>query len=1463
VRFGGNPVAIELNRRFVECRDNEESDPDLVARFARTDSTLGWTDLLRKRRVVFLAEAGSGKTTEMITHAREQAEAGRASFYVSLEDVGRQGLGEALRPVDRPRFAAWRASDQEAWFFIDSIDEAKHSGVRLRTALRAIADAIVAAERRAHVILSGRYTDWQFRQDLAQLTEELAIPADQTLPNPPTPDELVISTIHRERPTPPPSIEEPLVVVMTGLDKERIRLFASGKKVRDLDVFLEQIEAANLWQFARRPLDLDWLVQFWHSHNRLGSLAEMLDVCIAERLRESNLDRARQDGLDEARSTHAIERIGAALVFCGKATVAVPDTEIALTADSSSLDIADVLPDWSAQDRTNLLTRAVFDPATLGRVRLHNDNQGVVRSYLAARWLQNLRKANLSQQSLFDLLFAETYGLKVIKPSMQEVAAWLSLSDENVAREVARREPFLLLTAGDPATLSRQTREGLLTQVVERIVAGDHIPLLDYDSLKRFSRPDLALVLRGLWEKHAAHDDARHFLLRVIWLGEIRECSGLSSCIALGPMPDRHTSIVAGRALMATADDATKNQYAKYVKANCRKLSTTVVWDAIEKLFPHHIAIDDLIAILSLVNVTDRDGGLGLDWHGPKLIERLSSPSDLEHLLQALLSQLGGTVAAGDREQTDREKAYFPMIAAAAHRLLELCPVDQAPVSAIDAAARLGESARTSRPAREVAGDLVAELQRSSARRRCAFWHFSSRLAGHRMLGGRPIDSAWDLQMLGWSVRFLVEDLDWLLADGPKRIAENERRLAINTAMMIWRDANSLDVIRERIAAAANSDVAMTEAFDSWIKPRTRSSAEIESESELEHLQHRNAVERAARDNSWIEFAAKLRGNPDEMRTLQPTSARGVDTKLFHLWLLLSQTADADRHYAISTVAPLAPMIGAEATEAFRLALIAHWRAWDPWLRSTRKDGELNQMRSLDCMGIAGVTLEANGDAGWADGISSDDARRAAAYATLELSGFPGWLALLARTKPNEVRAVLSQEVLAELDRPWDVPRFGVLQDIARGDSWVAELMAPIVLGELHKRSVMPTGMLSQMLDTVTRGLAPERNRVKTLALARFTSSTDPAIASLYIGAVFEIDGEAATAAVLAKLDQISPADRPALVQRVLPHVFGDHFSAEKPTSHNLPLHSLERLVRLAFEIIHVADDNVHPSNEAYSPDDRDRAESARSAAFGCLVNSPGRAAFDAILRFANVPDFPVPTSRLQDLARERAAKDSETALWKPGEMIAFERSAETEPQTPRDLQIVAQRRLADMQYDLLHDDFQQGETLAVLANEKAVQKWVADRVRLKQGRSYSVEREVHVADEKEPDVRLRAKATDASVPIEVKVAESWTLEQLEAALTKQLCGKYLRAREGRHGILLLVHQKSRPQGWPKRGGAVLTFAEVVNHLRGMAIAICGSELNAPQPEVAVLDVSTFGDATAATPAKPSKRSPPPIKRRA
>ena len=222
----------------------------------------------------------------------------------------------------------------------------------------------------------------------------------------------------------------------------------------------------------------------------------------------------------------------------------------------------------------------------------------------------------------------------------------------------------------------------------------------------------------------------------------------------------------------------------------------------------------------------------------------------------------------------------------------------------------------------------------------------------------------------------------------------------------------------------------------------------------------------------------------------------------------------------------------------------------------------------------------------------------------------------------------------------------------------------------------------------------------------------------------------------------------------------------------------------------------------------------------------------------AELRDFAVGPQRLRELALARAARDSEHAPWPPSEAYALEQHFDPAPATPRDLQEIAARRLADIQHALLHGDFAQGRTVKNLPDETEVQKWVATELRTRQGRAYSVEREPHVVEEKEPDIRLRAKASDASLPIEVKVPESWSLAELEGALNGQLAGRYLRAQDGKHGILLLVHQQVRLRGWAVPDGSFLTFEQVVAHLRKIAEETAGVARDAPQVLIEVMDVS-------------------------
>ena len=82
--------------------------------------------------------------------------------------------------------------------------------------------------------------------------------------------------------------------------------------------------------------------------------------------------------------------------------------------------------------------------------------------------------------------------------------------------------------------------------------------------------------------------------------------------------------------------------------------------------------------------------GLGFDWEGPRLVEKLSAAPDLEQLLLGLLTQVGGEL--GDHAHhplNQREAAYFPAIGEATLRLLQASSPDCAPEVCIDAILRI------------------------------------------------------------------------------------------------------------------------------------------------------------------------------------------------------------------------------------------------------------------------------------------------------------------------------------------------------------------------------------------------------------------------------------------------------------------------------------------------------------------------------------------------------------------------------------------------------------------------------------------------------------------------------------------------------------------------------------------------------------------------------------------------------
>ena len=1455
-------TVVPLDRRFIVWTDKETGDPEIISYLFASHEALTWEDLLAKHRVVVLAEAGSGKSTELTRQAELGATTGLYTFSATVQNVGRRGMSAALSKAESAKLEEWRTSDQPAWFFLDSVDDAKASDVRLEDALKEIADAIEGAAARAHIILSGRHTNWEFRRDLELLEKWIPMPPADVAALPIDPNELVVSAIRRDKPPePPPPAETVLVVVMGALNHSQVEAFAQGMGVTDIEGFFSALEKSNLWDFARRPLDLNWLVDFWRIRGALGPLAEMLELSLRERLIEPDLQRARKDPVDVDRAMAALERIGAALVLQGLCDIAVPDSGLDLSDSRPALDLARILPDWSGKHRASLMSRAVFDPASAGLARLHNDNQGSVRSYLTARWFKRLMDANCPRSEVADLLFATTYGVHLVIPSMRQTAAWLSLWNSDIAREVIDRDPRLLMDAGDPASVSLAVREKVLKAVVQQVFESeDFFNILDRDSLIRFASPEMAPCVRDLWAARGGSPAVRRVLLLMIWLGELTSCADLAVAASYGAHTDRYTQIFSGRALMAAAPKSEKRRYAEYVRDHAGTILSVLVWDAVDTLFPAVLSVEDLLMILASVDVTDRSGGLGFDYLGPKLVDRLTSAAEVERLISGVLDRLEAKLYPADEPDVRKDEPFLSTIEAAGRRILELVLPVEAPTAAIDAALRIGDTGRYQPRRRPKDGpvDLFSLLLATPERRRSALWRAAERFAGAKLLQGKPITDIWDIEFLGFPLDLKPEDLDWLIEDAEHRSTPNERQIAASAALRLWRQGGEQPDVLARIRAIGGAHAEVATLIDDWTRPRSPSEKERAHQRKMRHIERRSALKLAERDELWRDFADRLRADPDQLRKIQPPSDEGMDVRLYNLWRLLNAVGENQSRYAVDDLAPLEPMFGPAVVAALREAFLSFWRHWMPKLRSERPAEKRNTISTLDCIGIVGVTLEAAGRPAWAAELSYGDAVRAAIYATLELNGYPSWFVGLAQAQPDAVRDVLQRTVAPELEAGRANGRCEELETISRADVSISSLLADQLFEHLSHNEGLPLAVLTPTQRILRVGYR-DPDALISLLRVRFDHAVTMHEEATYLVSLFRLDPAQVVAVLDTKLATLSPTKQTLLVQRVLPGLFGGQWADETVGSGDVPFQSLERLVIIAFRTIRVEDDIDHSGGEVYSPDARDDAESARGALFKALVSTPGLATFDAIHRLMENPEFPIRRKRMLELARERAGSDSEHEAWSSADVCGFESDFLTAPRTPRDLQRLALRKLADLQHDLLNADYAQGATVARLPKEVDVQKWMAERLRRDQGRSYSIEREPHVAEEKEPDIRFRAKASDANVPMEIKVAESWTLEQLADALKEQLVGRYLRDRSNRCGIMLLVHQRPRSRGWKTAVGEWITFDQVVGHLRALARSIAAEGPNVPQPEIAVIDVSTVVTTSSGSGTRRNRKPRPPV----
>ena len=1446
---------VDLQRQFHDVpRDAELEETEHLVSLSEHESgpSFGWSKLLESMRVVLLAEAGSGKTKEMEEQAKRLAQEGRFAFFVALDDLERERVVHILSPDEEESFKRWRANGQEtAWFFLDAVDELKLTGGKLGRALNRLSKDLNGLLDRARVIISCRPSDWRPIVDLDTVQNALPVPQRSGHASLQPSEEMFIQALRKDFGHTSPYRDEGedsadregvRIVRMLPMNRTQIRLFAEQSGVNDAAGFLNEIDRENAGTFAQRPLDLSDLITAWINSSCLGTRAQQHEANVAAKLKDGP-DRPDSGVLPDAKAQLGAERVALALALTRTRTIRSPEQAPDIRQAEGILDTADILTDWTEAQRQALLRRALFDPATYGRVRFHHRS---VQEYLAARRLRALRREGMSISALFRLLFAERYGVKVVLPSMRAIAAWLALWDDAVRKELIEREPETLISFGDPGTLDLATRSDLLRAFVGRYGQGDWRGLdFTIDDVLRLSHPELALVIQECWGDEPANHDVRSLLLQLIWQGSIRDCADLADVAARKTDWDPVHRIAAIRAILACGCDDRVRELANEMLAHPESWPNEIVCGVVADLFPDIITVEKLVSLIE-----DRSGesdrtDRAFAWAFRQIAEAIPAGSEQAIDLRRKLADLIWR-RRGAKQDLHDIRSRFGHFASALAILCERqlsetssTPSDELIRACVIASRFGGEESIRQNPV----GRLRTHFDTNSNWRNNAFW---AELAFMDELV--PSDDDWLRLFHAENDGFIgcLDDSDrpWLETALEDESRPERQVIALHALLRGWLRRGGVASELDRLRAKVKDDTSFGRVLAEWTTLRERNDRLERMKREARHAARARDDREAQRLKGWKKWRDDMLADPDNA-----FSSTKLNRTLYNLYQWLGAARPSRSCYGLWDKDVLIQAFGPEVANLAETAFRALWRTTQPILWSARPPNERGDTPYDWLYGLQGLLAEAS-TPGWTAALSSAEASTAAAYATIELNGFAPFICEMAESHAQEVEAVIGGEVSAELRVGGSHSQLSTLQNLVYADSNLKRLVIPRLITELESWPEPCTEdsgpNLAHHLDHALRILdsseAEDRETIAQACARRYEADPTGPLALNWLRGLFRFDAVRGTKALIGQFaDGNDPGTRKRPVETLAALFGGRDPIGFEITDTGQRARLLGQLVRHAYAFIQPEDDEVHEG--AYTPNARDNAETARNSLLSWLLDTPGAEARRIVLELAEKQDFVHISDRLRLLARQRAATDAEFPPFTPEAVIALDTRHEAPPQERDGLFDLMMDRLDDLQHDFAHNDFSDRRTVQRIDAESEMQRTLARRIKEKANGAYLVTREEEVADGKRTDIRLSTTKGDQKAVIEVKIADKgWTLTNFVQALRDQLVGKYLRHANCKAGCLLLTYHGKKKHWEHPETKERIKFPELVTILKDKAqaleaetqydvrIAVFGLDLTDPTP---------------------------------
>lgn len=1374
----GQSEFIDLDRtlRDIPVGENLTDELDLQRRMGSGASS-SWAELCPEMRVVVLAEAGAGKTWEIRNLADRLRHEGKVAFFIRLELLA-ENFELAFEPEQYPDFEAWLAGQEDAWLLLDSVDEARlrHPG-DFGIAIRKLASILSAAKARAHIVLTGRISAWRPATDLGLCIELLPHPSpDTNTRTAESGDALDGDTVRTER-VKGGAASGYHVVTLEDLGDDQVSRFVAARGIENPAAFVDAVERADARGFTARPQDLDELVDFWRVNGRIGSRWEILTASIDRRLEERDQNRADVHALSPEKARLGAQALAAAVTLTAVPVIRVPDGADA----TNGVAVSAILPRWTDAEAGVLLQRPVFDGAIYGTVRFHHRS---VREFLAAQWFAERLGQAPSRLGLEQLFFRRQYGIEVLSPMLRPVLPWLMLMDEGIRRRVLALAPEVVFEGGDPSRLPLADRKRILADVCAQLskhTSGRSVQ--DYSAVQRFANEDIADEIRVLLQRYADDAEVAPFLLRMVWLGQLRDLAPEVIKLASGPADADYRRLTAFRALNTIGTEPEIDVVRQAFVAEPGELDRRLLSELISGLPGSAATVPWLLAAIGRAAPKKKHAADHLTHEVAAYVERSTviDPS----LVVGLETLLGTTPMVSNLSNQVSQR--FEWLLVAASRALDRLIRQRDPAVLTPAGHRIIRRVST---ARSYQSDVLSGEKETFAElvpawpelNRAQFWHDVEQLRVHQAgKGGPRVVDWWRPANYGAAWKFGADDFDYAVEAMTSKPVLDDQLVALTLAFHLYqnngRPRHWLTTMKR---AAADGEVA--DRLQALLHPVAN--PEMRKLKAQERRWTRRDKERqAAEARELRESRDNLIVHLEQLRT-ELSSHPERAGQLNAIRYLFDRTRDHQHqnHWSSYDWRGLVADFGDDLARLFRDAAQNSWRLNRPTLRS--EGAPANETAFATILGLAGLDIETRGTPSILATLSPEEVEIASRHAVFELNGFPAWFPTLYEHHRTAVADFLFAQIRYELTGPGENRGNDVLGDVSWSGQWAWDDLGPMLIELLREREPADSGALSKVLKIVRGANGPD---VVIAALARSKSQSVAEVSHLgqWFAVWMGVEPDAAIPAFASHLAALPAKQATELAMHTAVALFGGDFhTGSVARSAFLQPRSLRRLYDILHQYIRRADDIHRAGSGVYSPGLRDHAQDARDSILDRLRDQPGK---EALLALREIATSQPGREWLSGLLRGKAEREGDIEPFDPQDMLYLGENFERRPRSARQLGDTARLRLLQLK-EAAEDSRSLDAGVLDIADAQAVRELVQARLEAQSDNAYSVT--AQVGPPHSPSLVLSGVGYAAAQPLvagtsEDSPAASW-IDILEVGNTSH------------RGVLAVFHlARSKRWRWP------------------------------------------------------------------